>query len=122
MLNKEKIALDEHLKFIENLENSNKIYIKAGDLGVVNFTLENGYAEFGIHKNPEKKGAGKKLTEFGISYAFKELKISKIILYVFEDNIKAINLYKKYGFKQTDKKNNLIKMELSYENWKNRYK
>jgi UDP-4-amino-4,6-dideoxy-N-acetyl-beta-L-altrosamine N-acetyltransferase len=119
MLNKEKIPLKEHLKFIENLKNSNKIYIKVEDIGVINFILKNGYAEFGIHKNPEKQGVGKKLIEFGISYAFNILKTPKIILYVFENNKKAINLYKKFGFKETDKKNNLIKMELIHENRNN---
>jgi UDP-4-amino-4,6-dideoxy-N-acetyl-beta-L-altrosamine N-acetyltransferase len=121
MLNKEKINFDEHLKFIENLEKSDKIYIKVGDFGVVNFTLKNGYVEFGLHKNPAKKGVGRKLMEFGINYAFDKLKVSKIILYVYENNKKAVNLYKRFGFKQTDKKDNLIKMELSYENRKNRH-
>ena len=118
MLNKGKVTLDEHLKFIEKLNKLNKVYIKVGDLGVVNFTLKNGYVEFGIHKNPSKKGVGRKLMEFGLNYAFDKLKVSKIVLYVYENNEKAVNLYKKYGFKQTNKKNNLIKMELINENRK----
>jgi len=39
-------------------------------------------------------------------------------LYVFENNETAINLYKNFGFIETDKKDNLIKMELKNENWK----
>jgi len=119
MYNKEVISLQNHLEFIENLKNSNKIYLKVGNLGVVNFILKNGYVEFGIHKNPEKKGVGKKLIEFAVNYAFNELKIFKIILYVYENNEKALNLYLKFGFKQTGKKDDLIKMELNYANRKN---
>jgi UDP-4-amino-4,6-dideoxy-N-acetyl-beta-L-altrosamine N-acetyltransferase len=120
MYNKEEISLKNHLEFIENLkEKPNKIYLKAGNLGVINFEIKNDLAELGIHKNPKKEKVGKKLLEIAINYAFKELKVKKITLFVFEDNQKAINLYKKFGFKQTDKKNNLIKMELKDENWKN---
>jgi len=119
MYNKDMISLENHLKFIESLkEKPNKIYLKADDLGVVNFEVFKDYVDIGIHKNPNKQKAGKKLLEFAINYAFNELKTKKIILYVFEDNVKAINLYEKFGFKKTDKKENLIKMELKNENRK----
>ena len=119
MYNKEKIPLENHLKFIESLkEKPNKIYLKVDDLGVVNFEIFKNYIDIGIHKNPNKQKVGKRLLEFAINYAFNELKAQKIVLYVFEDNIKAINLYKKFGFKKTDKKDNLIKMELINENRK----
>ena len=55
--------------------------------------------------------------EFALKYAFEVLKTKKIVLFVYENNKKAINLYKKFGFKTVDKKDNLIKMELKYENW-----
>ena len=115
MYNKNKISLDEHLNFIKNLDKY-RIYLKIGDLGVVNFKIFDKYVEFGIHKNPNKQKVGNKLLEIGINEAFKYK--DKIILYVFEDNVKAINLYKKLGFTEVDKKDNLIKMELQNENRK----
>jgi UDP-4-amino-4,6-dideoxy-N-acetyl-beta-L-altrosamine N-acetyltransferase len=118
MYNKEKISLKNHLEFIEKLKEKNdKIYLKVDDIGIVNFFIKD-IVEIGIHKNPEKQKVGKKLLEFAINYAFNELKAKKIILYVFEDNVKAINLYKKFGFIEVDKKDNLIKMELKNENRK----
>ena len=113
MYNKEKIPLKNHIKFIEKLKEKNDmIYLKVDDLGVVNFLKKNNTIEIGIHKNPHKQKVGKKLLEFAINYAFNELKAKKIVLFVFEDNVKAINLYKKFGFIEVDKKDNLIKMEL----------
>jgi len=119
MYNKEKISLKNHLEFIEKLkEKSDKIYLKVDELGVVNFFIKNDIIEIGIHKNPNKQKVGKILLEFAINYAFNELKAKKIVLYVFEDNTKAINLYKKFGFVEVAKKDNLIKMELKNENRK----
>ena len=122
MYNTDEIPLENHLKFIDSLsEKNDKIYLKVNDLGVVNFSVHKSYVELGIHKNPAKKGVGKRLLKFAIDYAFNELNTKKIILYVFEDNMKAINLYKSFGFKETDKKDNLIKMELINENRQSRH-
>jgi len=118
MYNKKLISLKEHLQFIESLkENKNKIYLKIEDLGVVNFLIKNDLVEIGIHKNPNKQKVGKVLMEFALKYAFEVLHAKKSVLFVYENNKKAINLYKKFGFKIVDKKDNLIKMELRYENW-----
>jgi len=108
------ISLNEHLKFIDNLKNNNKKrYFLVENIGVIYFTLHsNEIVEIGLYKNPNKQKVGNKLLKTAIEYAFEELKAKKIILYVFEDNIKAINLYKKFGFKEIDKQKNIIKMEL----------
>lgn len=50
-----------------------------------------------VHPEYLKKGVGKKLLEFIIKYSG-ELNIKAIRLDVFEKNIPAISLYKKYGF------------------------
>ncbi len=122
LFNKDEIPLEDHLKFIESLKKrDDKIYIKVSDIGIVNFEIKE-YIEIGLHKNPEKKGVGKKLLDFALNYAFNELKTKKVFLEVFEENKKAINLYKNFGFREIEKKENLIKMELCYENWKNRHR
>jgi len=119
MYNNNEISFENHLKFIESLKEKNdKIYIKLHDIGVVNFTVKKDYVELGIHKNPAKKWVGRELIEFGINYAFDILKTSKIILYVFKNNKKALRLYEATGFKKMDEKNGLIKMELKNENRK----
>ena len=117
MLNKKEISLQKHLEFIDSLD-KNRIYLKVDDLGVINFKVFKNYIELGIHKNPNKQKVGSKLLKIAIDYAFEELKAKKIILYVFENNIKAINLYRKFGFQEIDKQKNIIKMELKNENRK----
>jgi len=114
MYNKKEISLKEHLNFIETLKKDrNRLYFKVDDLGVINYKILNKSAEIGLHKNPQKKDVGKILMEKLIDYGFNKLNLTKLILYVYEDNLKAINLYKKFGFIETDKKDNLIKMELN---------
>ena len=118
MFDKNKISLKNHLEFIDNMP-KNRIYLKVGDLGIINFKILDEKVELGLHKNPNKNKVGNDLLKTAIDYAFNELNAKKIILYVFEDNIKAINLYKKFGFIEVDKKENIIKMELENENRKN---
>ena len=112
MYDKNEITLQNHLNFIENLP-ENRIYLKVGNFGIINFKILDNKVELGLHKNPAKEKVGSILIQEAIDYTFNTLKTKKIILYVFEDNIKAINLYKKFGFRTVDKKDNLIKMELT---------
>ncbi|MFA5258836.1 MAG: GNAT family protein [Candidatus Pacearchaeota archaeon] len=46
-----------------------------------------------------KKGFGTEASRLLLDFAFKKLKLSKINLTVYKDNIPAVNLYKKLGFK-----------------------
>jgi len=113
MLNQENILLENHLKFIESLKTKNNVFwflVKENNecLGVINFKQN----EIGLYKNPDKQKVGSILMKSLVDYGFNVLKFDKLVLYVFETNLKAINLYKKFGFKPTDKKDNLIKMEL----------
>jgi len=111
MINKH-ISLDEHLNFVKSLKNSNKLYFLVDDIGVIYFILKDDYAEIGLYKNPDKNRVGKILMKKIIDYGFNYLKLDKLILYVFENNKKAISLYEKFGFKKIDKRENIIKMEL----------
>jgi UDP-4-amino-4,6-dideoxy-N-acetyl-beta-L-altrosamine N-acetyltransferase len=113
MINK-KIGIKEHFRFIESLKkDKSKKYFLVNDIGVVYFNdIKNDMAVVGLYKNPDKNKVGKKLMEKLIDYGFNELRLKRLILYVFEDNTKAINLYKKFNFKKIKQLNNLIKMEL----------
>ncbi len=117
MYDKNPISLENHLNFINTLD-QNRIYLKIEEYGVINFKIKYNYAEIGLHKNPAKHNVGDILMEVLIDYGYNVLKINRFILYVFNENIKAINLYKKFGFVEINKKNDLIKMELNDENRK----
>jgi len=58
--------------------------------------------------------------EVAIKYVFEYLKLEKLKLEVFSNNVKAINLYKKYNFKEDGTKTindkEVICMELVNEN------
>ena len=120
MLNK-KIELKEHLDFINSLkENKTKLYFLIDDIGVIDFTnITDKKADIGLYKNPNKQKVGSVLMKHLINYGFNVLGLEKLILYVYENNQKAINLYKKFNFKIADKKDNLLKLELLNENRKN---
>jgi UDP-4-amino-4,6-dideoxy-N-acetyl-beta-L-altrosamine N-acetyltransferase len=120
MINK-KVELKEHLNFINSLkENKTKLYFLVDDIGVIDFTnITDKKADIGLYKNPNKQKVGSVLMRYIIDYGFNVLGLEKLVLYVYENNQKAINLYKKFNFKIVDKKDNLLKMELLNENRQN---
>ena len=127
MYNNDDISLENHLAFIETLKKStDRLYFLVKQdsdyIGVIDFTnidknKEN--SEFGLYANIESKGMGNILLNSICEYGFNSLKIKKLIAEAFIKNEKAINLYKKFNFKETKRKivNNkkVICMELKYE-------
>ena len=113
MTNKEIITIKEHYKFLENLEDDKtKQYflVKKKDIIVGSISFVNlDYGEstdFGIFVNPyiDFQGAGRLLESSAANYAFKVLNVKKIFLEVFEDNVRALDFYKRVGFKILDTK------------------
>lgn len=111
MYTQDDISLENHMKFIESLKNSeDKIYflVKKDDefIGVIDFNniKENESLIMGIYTNPSLKGYGKILIETIINFSFYILKVKKIFAEVFFENEKAYNLYKKYNFKEIGEK------------------
>jgi len=102
------ISLEEHLEFIDSLKRDSRNFYflvkKASEyLGVVSLTrldLRNRNAYLGIYANPEKKipGVGSVLGEILLKLAFDVAKLHTLKLEVFEDNERAIALYKRLGF------------------------
>lgn len=127
MYNNDDISLENHLNFIETLKDCmDKFYflVKRDDdyIGVVDFTnidKKSKSSEFGLYANIELKGNGKALLNSICEYGFNALNINKLIAEVFAENEKAINLYKKFNFKEITNKtvNNreVICMELNNE-------
>ncbi len=127
MYNPKKIRLKEHINFIKSLKkNPKKRYflVKKGAfyIGVIDFTkIDKNKKEcyFGIYANlsNKKPSLGSILQKIAIKYALKHLKLKTLKLEVLSNNKRAINLYKKFKFKETErkkfKKHQIICMQLS---------
>jgi len=121
MINKELIPLEEHLKYIKSLQNrDDKICFLVKNnckyLGIIEFSdIDNNrkIASIGLNINTEssQKGIGSVLMEILIFVAKDRLNLKKINLYVFNDNLKAVKLYKKFNFQITNKIDTITYME-----------
>ncbi|MBL0703300.1 MAG: UDP-4-amino-4,6-dideoxy-N-acetyl-beta-L-altrosamine N-acetyltransferase [Sulfurospirillum sp.] len=108
MYNTDDIKLQNHFDYIESLaglHNKQYLLVKKDNnyIGVICFTKINymdKVTEFGLYANPFKKmlGVGRILEELSIKYIFDILKLNRIKLEVFSNNLKVINLHKKYNF------------------------
>lgn len=81
-----------------HLKGSNK-HIGNIKIDPINFEIKSG--EYGIligDKSNWRKGYASEATIRIIKYCFEELGLTKITLGVVEDNVSAVNLYKKLGF------------------------
>lgn len=127
MYNREDINFEDHLLYIDSLKNrDDRIYFlvknKVDYLGVVDLTeiKKNMSAELGIYINPLLKGYGSLLIKKIVNYGFDVLKLKILNANVYEDNTRAINLYKKFNFKIidsiSDSNGKLYRMELKDEN------
>lgn len=128
MYTEKDITFENHLNFLDNLKiSTDKLYflVKKDNTysGVIYFiNLTRTDAHFGLYSNPSTKifGIGRILEEISINFAFNSLKIRRLKLEVFEENVRVINLHKKYNFKKSGEKfvNNkkVICMELNCEN------
>lgn len=127
MYNQNDISLQWHLDFIDSLlfcklkqylmVKKDNLYLGVIDLTDIDFNKRS--SSFGLYANPFEKmqDSGKMLLESVIKYAFEILKLDTLNLEVFADNEKALNLYKKQGFKQSGVKTandkDVICMELN---------
>lgn len=128
MYNNNDISKEEHYYFIDNLKSdTTKLYFllkkENVNIGVIDFyELDKEDIYYGFYGNPEATimGIGRILEEVCLDYAFNKLKVKKLKLEVFEENIYVRNLHKKYKFKESGEKyiNNkkVICMELENEN------
>lgn len=119
MFDKEPIALKDHISYIDGLKKkTDRIYFVVRQfgqaVGVIDFThidRNNLIAEIGLYARPTLKGVGSLLMQNVLMYGFEDLKLKKLIAKVFEENLSAIRLYEKFGFKQVDRQGTLIVME-----------
>ncbi len=126
MFSQEVIDLKSHINYISSLkDNKDKIYFLVKQfsncLGVIDFTqITTKSAYIGLYSNPDLKGVGTILMKNIIEYGFGKLNVENLLSEVFSDNQKAISLYKKFNFKEIDRKlvdsREVILMELNNEN------
>ena len=115
MLDKKKIDLETHYKYIESLkDNENKLcFIVKNEevyIGIFEFDeidLVNKTACFGLNASPHThiKGVGSILIKISLYLAQQFLHLDILKLYVNYENKNAVNLYKKFKFAITCEKN-----------------
>ncbi len=119
---KEIISGAQHVSFINHLKtatNKQQWMVLRDDkkIGVMNMNFDT--SEFGMYIAPEKQGKGHAvwLLKNFLDFIFTILKLPLVKLEVYANNQTALRLYTKFGFKEIDKKENLIFMKLdkSYE-------
>lgn len=84
---------------------------KIGMCALYNFIEDEECAEFGRFiigdKDSHGKGYGKDALETALRVAFKTLKLKKVHLEVFKDNVPAVSIYEKCGFKYKSERKTL---------------
>ncbi len=126
MFTQEDIKLEDHLHFVDSLKNNTtKEYFLVKQtnqyIGVIDFcNITQKSVTMGVYKNPKVSGVGDALMETIIAYSFNQLGVETIYSEVFEENTKALQLYKSFGFNHIDSKildkRKVICMELIDEN------
>lgn len=142
MYNSEIISEDEHLKWLENLESNSKqkvYYImydnkKIGIVSIANLDLKNKTCDwaFYFNNNIEKgKGIGKIVEKEFVKYIFKNFEIEKLNCQVLSNNLKVVEMHKKFGFTlegvlrknilQNNEKLDVYWLGITKEEWSKKY-
>lgn len=111
------VSEQEHRNFISNLKNdeTKRYFLVKEDsdyIGVIDFVdIAADSCEFGIYANPELKG--KILMQTIAEYAAKTLKVGELKSCAYNENEKAIALYRKFGFEIYGRDEQMSYMSLS---------
>lgn len=128
-------TIDDVLKFIKEAEISNTITtgmnlhyaiidqkedLYLGTVSLKNIDLENRNAEYAIttRKQAQGHGVAYKATMLILNKAFFEIGLQRVYLSVFSNNVNAIKLYEKCGFKFEGEFRNHFLIENKYVGWK----
>lgn len=113
MYTQDEISQEQHFSFIRKLtdDTANQYFMVKQDkaiLGVINFNnidFEKQTAVFGLYANliASNPGVGKFLLELVKFYTKMILRIKRLKLEVIAENVKAVHLYRKYGFIESGK-------------------
>ena len=121
------ITEEEEIEYInKKLKNKDFIFSmldKKTNEFIGNIELKNikkSVAEFGIcitYTMQDKHYGSEAIRKF-LDYSFEKFKLDKIYLKVFPDNLRAIHVYEKIGFKRYDRRDNDVYMEIKNSNKK----
>ncbi len=120
MINDNEISLEDHLHFIDLLSSkTDKCYLlvekESHFIGVIDLTdITNNCAEIGIYANPDMRGVGHILMNALIDYA-STMGLSKLIANVFVNNVRALRLYQKFDFIETNQTKHTHKKMITLE-------
>ena len=115
------VGKEEHFTFLERLKSiQDKIYFLVKDeskfIGVISFVdITKQSCEFGVYKNPELKGVGKKLLDLIKRLRFFTLKVGSLKAKAYNNNEKALALYENFGFRIYAKDDEFSYLELKKE-------
>ena len=119
------ISIEQQKEWYANylLDETDKMFIiifkkPIGCCSLYDIDSKNKKAEFGKLMIGEEKNREKKYAQDAVyricRYGFNTLGLENIYLSTFEDNIKAVGLYKKLGFKEVGEKLKIDKRKLIY--------
>lgn len=120
MIHNNEISLEDHLHFIDQLSSTTeKCYFlvqKDSDyIGVIDLiAIDLNCAELGIYANPDMRGVGHILMNALIDHA-KKLGLSKLIAHVFVNNVRALRLYQRFDFTETNQTKHTHKKMITLE-------
>ncbi len=111
MLQAEPIREEEHRAFVRSLDRrGDRLYrlVKEEGVAVGVFDLtqidpKTSSAHIGIYTDPQTRGKGKVVMDALLHEAFARQKLDRLIAEVFEENERAIRLYRHYGFEVVGK-------------------
>ena len=109
MYNSSIISEDEHLKWLSMLKENKKIKVfyiiyenkKVGIVSIANYDKKNKTCDwaFYFNNNIEKgKGIGKIVEKEFVRYIFENFEIEKLNCQVLSNNLKVVEMHKKFGF------------------------
>ncbi len=119
------ISLEDEINYVNSKLKSKEFIFsmleKKTDKFIGNIELKNikkGTAEFGIcitYAMQDKHYGSEAIRKF-LDYSFEEFNLDRIYLKVFPDNLRAIHVYEKIGFKRYDRRDNDVYMEIKNSN------
>lgn len=115
----EVVGYDEHFAFAKSLkDDESKRYFLVFDdekpIGVINFvSISKDECEFGIYQNPNLRGFGRILLSNLAHYAFRNLRVKRLVARALKDNEKAIRLFLGFGFALTSQDERVVHFMMS---------
>ncbi len=111
MLRTKPIREEEHRTFVRSLDRrGDRLYrlvkergVPVGVFDLTQIDHQASSAHIGIYTDPETRGKGKVVMDALLHEAFARQKLDRLIAEVFEENERAIRLYRHYGFEVVGK-------------------